>query len=100
MNNKKESFPWSFIIIGALICCLLTCARVVTSDIDNQALIVFIVVIASLLIGFIPMLIAYKRQPKHRHGIYIMSVVAMCVASPLISLVAILWACFDKKIKR
>lgn len=99
MTNKeqKESFPWNFIIIGVLICCLLTCANIIVHGFDNPILVFFVIVIVSGLVGYIPMKIAHKKQTKHRHKIYILSVVAMSTASILVSIVAILWACFDNK---
>ena len=40
-----------------------------------------------------------EKQTKHKHGIYILSVIAMSMGSLLISIAAIVWACCDKKIE-
>ena len=96
-HKQQELFPWDFFIGGLLICLLLTCARLAVNEVENPVLAFFVTMLVSALIGYIPIKIAYKKQTKHRRGIYILSFIAMSIASPFISIVAIIWACCDKK---
>lgn len=96
--KQQELFPWDFFIGGLLICLLLTCARLAVNEVENPVLAFFVTMLVSALIGYIPIKIAYEKQTKHRRGIYILSVITMSIASPFISIVAIIWACCDKKI--
>lgn len=96
-REQQELFPLDFIVSGMLICLLLTCVRLAANNVENPVLAFFVTMLVSALIGYIPIKIAYEKQTKHRRGIYILSVIAMSIASPFISIVAIIWACCDKK---
>ena len=63
MTNKeqKKLFPWNFIVSGILICCLLTCARMAVHDVDNPVVTWFVVMVISVLLGYIPIKIAYRK---------------------------------------
>lgn len=98
-KKQKELFPWNFIVIGILICCVLTIAKMSLYAFDNPVPAFFAVMVVSVLCGYIPMKIAYEKQTKHKRGIYILSVIAMSMGSLLISIPAIIWACCDKKIE-
>lgn len=97
-KKQNELFPVNFIITGFVICCLLTISKLAVHNVKDFMAVFFGVMLVSVLCGYIPMKIAYERQPKHRRGIYILSVIAMSIASPFISIAAIVWACCDKKI--
>lgn len=96
-HKQQELFPWVFILYGIMICLISHLSKVVVYDIENPELTYLCIMMVSFIIGYIPVKIAYEKQIKHRRGIYILSVIAMSIASPIISIAAIILAYCDKK---
>ena len=61
-KKQKELFPWNFIVIGILICCVLTIAKMSLYAFDNPVPAFFAVMVVSVLCGYIPMKIAYENK--------------------------------------